>query len=113
LLTQHYKGVALEAELIVLTSWDQLDGPEPFDVEGKIVLMNVPFTSYGAGSTIRRTLAVRAAAVGAVAALVRSVTPFSLRTYRALHLLLCVINLHSSILVMGITLLLGLTPACT
>lgn len=75
-------GAPITADLIVLTSWDQLDGPTRLDVRGKVVLMNIPFTNYGAGSNVRRTLATRASAegVGAVAALVRSVTPFSLRT---------------------------------
>ena len=42
--------------------------------------MNQAYTSYGAGSSYRRLLAARAAERGAVAALVRSVTPFSLST---------------------------------
>ena len=45
-------GTPLTADLIVLTSWDQLDGAGAgrINVTDKVVLMNVPFTSYGAGT---------------------------------------------------------------
>ncbi len=49
-------------------------------VRGKIVVYNVPFTSYGATVQYRGSGASRAARYGAVAALVRSVTPVSLQT---------------------------------
>lgn len=70
-------GAAIVAEAVVVGDWDEL---EIIDVTGKIVVMNSAFTSYGAGSNYRRLLATRAAEKGAVAALVRSVTPFSLST---------------------------------
>jgi hypothetical protein len=38
-------GAALTAELVVLANWDQLDGPNAQDVTGKVVLMNIPFTT--------------------------------------------------------------------
>jgi carboxypeptidase Q len=44
------------------------------------VLLNAPFTSYGKTVTYRVVGAVAAAHAGAVASLIRSVTPFSLRT---------------------------------
>jgi len=49
-------------------------------VRGKIVLFNVPFTTYGATVQYRVKGAVAAAKVGAVAAIVRSVGPASLNT---------------------------------
>lgn len=65
----------ITADLVVVASWDELSVA---DVEGRIVLMNVPWDGYN--SQYRRELGVRAAERGAVAALVRSVTPFSLGT---------------------------------
>jgi len=59
----------------VVDDWDELS---LVDATGKIVVMNCEFTSYGAGSSYRRLLAGRAAEKGAVAALVRSIAPFSL-----------------------------------
>jgi carboxypeptidase Q len=49
-------------------------------VRGKIVLFNVPFTTYGATVQYRGKGAVAAAKAGAVAAIVRSVGPKSLQT---------------------------------
>ena len=55
--------------------------PRAADVKGKIVLFNVPFTNYGAdASRIARDGPSRAAKLGAVAMLVRSVGPTGLRT---------------------------------
>ena len=50
------------------------------EARGKIVLWNVPFTNYGATVVYRGVGADSASAVGAVASLVRSVTPQSLRS---------------------------------
>ena len=49
-------------------------------VRGKIVLFNVPFTTYGATVQYRAKGAAAAAKAGAVAAIVRSVGPKSLQT---------------------------------
>lgn len=46
--------------------------------EGKIVVYDVPFTTYGETVQYRSRGAVEAARVGGVAALVRSVTTFSI-----------------------------------
>jgi carboxypeptidase Q len=50
------------------------------EARGKIVLFDVPFTSYGETVQYRSRGAVAAAEVGAVASLIRSVTPFSLNS---------------------------------
>lgn len=69
----------LSAEAIVVRDFAELDrlGER---VRGKIVVYNVPFTDYGATVAYRLQGASRAARYGAVAALVRSITPVSLQT---------------------------------
>lgn len=48
--------------------------------KGKIVLFNLPFTEYGTTVAIRTQGAVEASKAGAVASLIRSVGPFSMKT---------------------------------
>jgi carboxypeptidase Q len=69
----------VEGELLIVRSFQELEAAAD-SVKGKIVLYNVPFTAYG--ETVRHRAAgpSRAAALGAVAALVRSVGPPGLRT---------------------------------
>jgi len=69
----------VEAELLIVHSFDELDAAGP-KVRGRIVLYNVPFTTYGETVRHRSAGPSRAAALGAVAALVRSVGPPGLRT---------------------------------
>jgi carboxypeptidase Q len=69
----------LTAEAVVVRSFDELDALGE-RVRGKIVVYNVPFTTYGATVQYRGGGASRAARYGAAAALVRSVTPVSLQT---------------------------------
>jgi carboxypeptidase Q len=69
----------VEAELLVVGGFEELDAAGP-KVRGKIVLYNVPFTTYGETVRHRGAGPSRAAALGAVAALVRSVGPPGLRT---------------------------------
>ena len=69
----------ITAEVLIVTSFDDLK-TRGSEARGKIVLYDVPFTSYGATVQYRGTGAIEAAKVGAVAALVRSVTPYSMRT---------------------------------
>lgn len=68
----------IEAELLVVGSFDELVAAGA-RVKGKIVLYNVPFTTYGETVRYRSAGPSRAAALGAVAALVRSVGPPGLR----------------------------------
>lgn len=69
----------ITAEVLVVSSFADLD-QQAERARGKIVLFDVPFTSYGATVQYRGNGAVAAARAGAVAALVRSVGPYSLRT---------------------------------
>jgi len=69
----------IRAEVLVVSSFDELEARH-YEASGKIVLLNAPFTSYGKTVTYRVLGAVAAARAGAVASLIRSVTPFSLRT---------------------------------
>ena len=69
----------IEADLIVAHSFDELDAARD-KVKGKIVLFNVPFTTYGETVRFRAAGPSRAAALGAVAMLVRAVGPPGLRT---------------------------------
>jgi carboxypeptidase Q len=69
----------ITADVLVVNSFDDLKA-RATEARGKIVLFDVPFTSYGATVRYRANGAVEAARVGAVAALVRSVTPYSMRT---------------------------------
>jgi carboxypeptidase Q len=69
----------ITAEVLVVSSFADLE-QQAARARGKIVLFDVPFTNYGATVRYRGNGAVAAARVGAVAALVRSVGPSSLRT---------------------------------
>lgn len=68
-----------EAEVLVVGSYDELSRRRD-EARGKIVVYNVPFTTYGETVQYRSSGAIRAAEAGAVASLVRSVTPHSLYT---------------------------------
>jgi carboxypeptidase Q len=69
----------ITAEAVVVRSFEELDrlGEQ---VRGKIVVYNAPYANYGASVAYRWGGASRAARYGAVAALVRSITPVSLQT---------------------------------
>jgi carboxypeptidase Q len=69
----------IKADAVVVRSFDELDALGE-RVRGKIVVYNVPFTNYGQTVQYRGAGASRAARHGALAALVRSVTPVSLQT---------------------------------
>lgn len=69
----------ITAEAIVVRSFDELEALDE-QVRGKIVVFNAPFVSYGETVKYRSSGASRAASYGAVAALVRSITPVSLQT---------------------------------
>jgi len=67
------------AEVLVVSGFADL-ARRAADARGKIVVYDVPFTTYGETVKYRSSGADSASAAGGVAALVRSVTPFSLQT---------------------------------
>jgi carboxypeptidase Q len=69
----------ITAPVLVVTSFDDL-AAHAAAAAGKIVLFDVPFTSYGQTVRYRGIGATAAAKVGAVAMLLRSVAPFSMNT---------------------------------
>ena len=69
----------LEADVLVVTSFQDLDA-KASQARGKIVLFNVPYTTYGETVQYRSGGAVAAARHGAVASFVRAVGPMGLRT---------------------------------
>jgi carboxypeptidase Q len=69
----------IEAEALVVGSFDELEA-KAAKASGRIVVFNVPFTNYGQTVMYRSAGPSRAAKVGAVAVLLRSVGPTGLRT---------------------------------
>lgn len=67
------------AEVLVVSSWEDL-AARAAEAHGKIVLFDVPFTTYGATVQYRVNGAVEAAKVGAVASMIRSVGPYGMQT---------------------------------
>ena len=69
----------ITADVVTVSTFDELEKLGRRAVEGKIVLYDAPFVDYDKTVRYRKDGASRAARLGAVAALVRSVTPRSLR----------------------------------
>jgi carboxypeptidase Q len=69
----------ITADVLVVGSWEELE-QRADEAVGRIVLFNVPFTNYGETVQYRGGGAIAAARAGAVAALLRSVTPHSLQS---------------------------------
>jgi carboxypeptidase Q len=72
-------ATGVEGELLIVRDFQELDQAGD-RVKGKIVLFNVPFTTYGETVGYRMDGPSRAAAKGAVAMLIRAVGPPGLRT---------------------------------
>ncbi len=70
----------ITADVVAVTDFDQLEHLGRAKVQGKIVLYNEPYQGYGQTVLYRGDGPSRAAALGAVAALVRSVTPLAMQT---------------------------------
>jgi carboxypeptidase Q len=73
------KSDGVQGEVLVVDSFEELDAKSSA-ARGRIVLFNVPFTTYGETVRFRSAGPSRAARHGAVAALVRAVGPAGLRT---------------------------------
>jgi carboxypeptidase Q len=69
----------ITAEVLVVGSFAELE-QRAGEARGRIVLFDVPFTTYGETVQYRVNGAVAAARAGAVASLIRSVTPYSMQT---------------------------------
>ncbi len=69
----------ITAEVMVVSTFDELT-KRAAEAKGKIVLFDAPFVSYGQTVAYRREGAIAASKAGAVASLIRSVTPYSMRT---------------------------------
>jgi carboxypeptidase Q len=72
-------SAGVEGEVVTVRDFDDLTA-RGAAVKGKIVLFNVPFTNYGTTVAYRSNGPSRAAALGAIAMLIRSVGPTGLRT---------------------------------
>ncbi len=70
----------IEAEVVAVSSFDELERLGREKVAGRIVLFDVPFEGYRKTVVYRSIGASRAAGLGAVAVLLRSVGPVSLQT---------------------------------
>ncbi len=68
-----------ESDVIVVKSFDEME-KRAAEIKGKIVLFNGEWVNYGVTNQFRTAGPSRAAKVGAIAALVRSVGPTGLRT---------------------------------
>lgn len=69
----------ITADVVVVSDFNELTRLGQQGVRGKIVLYNEPYLGYGASVAYRTAGASRAAALGAVAVLVRSVTPLAMQ----------------------------------
>jgi carboxypeptidase Q len=69
----------ITAEVLVVESYEELER-RAAEARGKIVLFDVPFTTYGETVQYRSGGAIAAARAGAVASLIRSVASYSMRT---------------------------------
>lgn len=70
----------ITAEVVAVSNFDELTALGRDKVKGKIVLFNAVYEGYGRTVQYRTGGASRAAALGAVAMLVRSITPISIRS---------------------------------
>jgi len=69
----------IEAEVVVVKDFDELTQLGRPQVAGKIVVFDAPYEGYGKTVMYRVNGASRAAALGAVAVLVRSITPLAVQ----------------------------------
>ena len=69
----------VEADVIVVKNFDEMD-KRAAEIKGKIVLFNAEFVNYGVTNVYRTAGPSRAAKIGAIAAIVRSIGPTGLRT---------------------------------
>lgn len=74
------QGKNITADVLVVSGYDELHaGDNCSKAEGKIVLFNTIFTTYGATVSSRTNAAVWAQECNAVGALIRTIAPFSMQ----------------------------------
>ena len=73
------RSEGVSGELLVVSSFDELNARQD-EARGRIVLFNVPYTTYGETVRYRGAGASAAAKAGAIASLVRAVGPPGMRT---------------------------------
>lgn len=69
----------ITAEVVIVSSLDELTRLDRSKVEGRIVVFNAVYETYGKTVAVRTTGPSRAAALGAIGALVRSITPLAVQ----------------------------------
>ncbi len=69
----------ITADVVVVSNFDELTKLRPAGIRGKIVLFNAAYEGYGQTVAYRSNGPSRAAALGAVAVLVRSITPLNMQ----------------------------------
>jgi len=72
-------AAGITAEVVVVSDFDEMIALGRDNVRGKIVLFNAPYKGYGPTVVYRSTGPSRAAALGAVAVLVRSISPLAMQ----------------------------------
>ncbi|KAJ1680135.1 hypothetical protein EV182_000613 [Spiromyces aspiralis] len=77
-LTKPTPPQGIEGQVVPVHSFEELEELGNATIAGKIVLYNVPFDEYGTTVKFRTRGATEAEKYGAIAVLVRSVTPFSM-----------------------------------
>ena len=70
----------ITADVVAVGSFEELEELPRSQIRGRIILYDVPFEGYGQTVVYRRDGASRAAALGAVGVLIRSIGPISLQT---------------------------------
>jgi hypothetical protein len=69
----------ITADVVVVSNFDELKALPPGAVKGKIVVYNAPYEGYGKTVMYRVAGPSQAAALGAIAVLVRSITPLAVQ----------------------------------
>jgi len=73
-------SAGITADVVAVSSFEELEKLPRSQIRGRIILYDVPFEGYGQTVVYRRDGPSRAAALGAVAVLIRSIGPISLQT---------------------------------
>ncbi|KAG6460386.1 carboxypeptidase Q [Manduca sexta] len=68
----------ITAEAIVISSFEELDKTDASKIKGKIVVFDAHYVTYGDTVVYRGHGATKASQKGAIASLIRSITPFSI-----------------------------------